>query len=388
VTGFALDQPRTIISLRVSARRFDCAAATLAATLIPLSLIWDYSWESTVGVDRVWSPPHLLTHVAIWLSALIALRLIAACSIASRRNVTVAGIKISSLCAPPGAWIMLWGVVLFELVIPLDIWWQQAYGLGAGIWPPPQILKAASFLAIQLGALMLAMTSENNPASHNPWTLWICGMILALSGIMLGTATLPNVQHSAKFHTLCALIFPATLVVTSIAGRGRWSATLGAFAYLLVSGVMVWLLPLFPARPLTSPIHNPMDHFMPPQFPLLLILPALALDGLRRWRNDDVGWRREILFSVAAGAMFVVILIPAQWWFANFLLAPSSDNWFFAGGGRHWPFFLKIDGARVKFWITPQETVTWRTLLSALAFASASAFAGLRLGKFLKALQR
>ena len=46
--------------------------------------------------------------------------------------------------------------------------------------------------------------------------------------------------------------------------------------YTLIFCATVWLLPLFPAKPQVAPIYNPLDHLMPPPFPLLLIVPALV----------------------------------------------------------------------------------------------------------------
>lgn len=45
-------------------------------------------------------------------------------------------------------------------------------------------------------------------------------MVLALTAIMLGAATLPNSQHSAPFYKLCAAVFPVMLVMASVVGRG------------------------------------------------------------------------------------------------------------------------------------------------------------------------
>src|SRR5436189_198451 len=42
----------------------------LAAAGIPVSLLWDFSWESTVGIDRVWAPAHVITYLAVCLAAL------------------------------------------------------------------------------------------------------------------------------------------------------------------------------------------------------------------------------------------------------------------------------------------------------------------------------
>lgn len=125
---------------------------------------------------------------------------------------------------------------------------------------------------------------------------------------------------------------------------------------------MVWLLPLFPGQSLTSPIHNPMDHLMPPQFPLLLVAPAMAIDLVRRSAGWARSWKSEIGLALAAGLVFVAAFLPAQWWFAAFLLSPAADNGFFAGGGRHWPFFLKIDDARVMFWRGGDDALTWPAL--------------------------
>ena len=369
-------------------RQWAIAGSGLASTMIPVSLIWDYSWESSIGVDRVWSPPHLATHLAVWLAAAVGLQCLLACKLARRRGETVVGVSIGPFCAPAGAWVLLWAAALFEAVFPLDVWWQQAYGLGAGLWPPPQILKATSFLALQFGSLMFAANFPNPPGARGRWLNWNCGMVLALTAIMLGTATLPNSQHSAPFYKLCAAVFPVMLVMASVVGPGRWNATLAALAYLGVSAVMVWLLPLFPGRPLTSPIHNPMDHLMPPRFPLLLVAPAMAIDLVRRSAGWARSWKSEIGLALAAGLVFVAAFLPAQWWFAAFLLSPAADNGFFAGGGRHWPFFLKIDDARVMFWRGGDDALTWPALAAVFLLAAGSAFVGQYAGKFLRAWRR
>ena len=46
--------------------------------------------------------------------------------------------------------------------------------------------------------------------------------------------------------------------------------------------LMLLVLPLFPAQPLLGPIYVQVDRFMPPDFPLLLVVPALAIDLLMR----------------------------------------------------------------------------------------------------------
>jgi hypothetical protein len=92
--------------------------------------------------------------------------------------------------------------------------------------------------------------------------------------------------------------------------------------------------------------------------------------------------------AISSGIVFFMAFVPAQWCFSKFLLSASADNWFFAGGGRHWPFFLKIDQARIMFWGVKQDPLTWRAALLAVVFAMVSAWIGLRVGAWLNKLRR
>jgi len=364
--------------------------SAIAATLVPVSLIWDFSWESTIGVDRIWSPPHLATHVGIWLSGLLGLQLIARFTLARQHGVPADGVNLGPFCGPSGAWILFWGAVTFQCAFLFDNWWQRAYGLGAGLWHPPQFLKATAFFTVLLGgiALSAAAKSRGNLKSATAFLIWHGGLFLTLCALVLVMTNLPNLQHTAQFIKISSVVYPGVLLAVAAASRTRWGMTGAALVYSLVSGVMVWVLPLFPAHPLTAPIHNPMDHLMPPPFPLLLIVPALVVDWLRGRLANPVGWRAELVQAAVLGLGFVATFIPVQWFFASFLLSPAADNGFFAGGGRHWPFFLKIDQARVMFWGATQDPVTWRAVLWATASAMFSTATGFRVGKWLRSLCR
>lgn len=372
------------------ARRFAVHSLELwwiifAASLIPVSLIWDYSWESSIGVDEVWSPPHLATRIGAWLCGTLGVLLVLRGTIAERRRGSAAGVSIGPLSAPSGAWVLCWGAALMEVAVSFDLWWQQAYGLGAGLWHPPQILKATAFFALLVGALMLAAVRANASAQAASVGLgWIGGLILALCGLMLVMSQLPNAQHTAWFARVTCAIYPGLLFAVGSATNRRWGMTGVALAYSLVSGAMVWILPLFPARPLTLPIHNEIERLLPPPFPLLLIGPAVALDWARA-RLDKLTW---IVRITICGLLFAAVFLPVQWWFAGFLLSPGADNWFFAGGGRHWPFFLKIDDARTMFWGLKQDPLTLKSALLAGALAVGATALGERAGKFLRNLRR
>jgi hypothetical protein len=349
-----------------------CSALVLAALAIPASLLWDFSWESTVGIDPVWSPPHVAVYLAIGFAAFAALAMF---------NRTE-GVTLGRLRAPLGAWVVLWGALAFVTAFLFDRWWQAGYGLAAGIWHPPQMLKTAAFLAVTAGAALCAR--EGRIAFPTAGAA-----VIAMIAFVSLVGSYPNRQHSTPFFQIACATYPLVLVAFATVGRSGLSATLATVGYLLLAGAAVWLLPLVPATPQVAPIYNPRDHLMPPPFPLLLIAPALAIDALLRIyparENRPQPWRQ----AIECGFAFFLIFLVVQWVFARFLLSPAADHWFFAGGGRHWPFFLKIDPpARVAFWESAADAMNFASGLIAAALAVLAARLGLWLGWWMKRLRR
>ena len=78
-----------------------------AGAALSASLLWDYAWESTVGIDRVWAPPHALTYLAVALAALGALA-----SSRCREN----EVRLAGLGMPLGGWLALWGALAYVLI--------------------------------------------------------------------------------------------------------------------------------------------------------------------------------------------------------------------------------------------------------------------------------
>ena len=363
----------------------------VAASIVPVSLLWDFSWESTVGVDLFWSPPHALNYAAMTLAAIGAVALMRSTRLTPIPPPGVS--RFGPLASPLGGWLVAWGALAFLTSVLFDRWWQSAYGLQAGIWHPPQILKATAFFAMLVGAWLVAASAQNQPTSHATLAamLFSCagGFLLVMIAIVTLTSSYPNWQHSASFYKVAAATYPLVLAALATAGRLRWSTTLATVVYSSVVAAMVWLLPRFSAQPLTGPIYNPLDHLMPPPFPLLLIVPALVMDSVAKmihwppWRGCS--W----LQAAALGLAFFVLFFGAQWFFAQFLLSTHADNWFFAGGGRHWPFFLKISPrARVMFWNSPSDLMNWSNAFVAAAFSMISARLGLWLGAWMSRLRR
>ena len=262
--------------------RWTLWALVAACIAIPLALVWDYSWESTIGVDLLWSPPHVALDLAVALACLAA-------AFDRRRS--------------SGSWLVLWGALAF---------------LAAGIWGPPQLLNAAAVLAVQVGALLTCAISRERIATS------MAGASLLLMISMISLATLyPNRQHSAAFFQSACATYPLVLAALSTAQTDRWSATLAALGYTALWGAMVWILPLFPGSPQIAPIFNPRDHMLPPPFPLLLVLPALVMDFLLR--PSPV--RRSVWRDALEGSIeFFLLFVATQWTFSAWLLTPPSTK--------------------------------------------------------------
>jgi hypothetical protein len=324
----------------------------VAAALVPASLLWDYAWESTVGIDRVWAPPHVLTYAAMLLAAGAGLGLWRE---SGGRDARLAG------------GLALWGALAYLTAFIFDRWWQASYGLIAGIWPPPQMLKAAAFAAVAIGAW----------CGHRAGA----GLALTLAGVLTLALNFPNRQHAAPFYLVSCTVYPLLLAAACAGGGGRFPATAAALIYTLLHGAAVWVLPHVPGGPEVAPIYHPRSTLLPPPFPLLLVAPALGMDLLLRVFPSASLVRR----AAEGGLAFFVIFVAVQWPFAAFLLSPASEGWLFAGGGQHWPFFLKIaPEARTAFWIEPGDIFTLGRAAAAAGLAVLSVRLGLALGVRLK----
>ena len=331
-----------------------------AALGVPASLLWDFAWESTVGIDIITAAPHMMTYAAVALAAVAAVWMIVA------RN---GGVALGKVRAPVGAWLALWGTVAFVAAFFFDRWWQASYGLAAGIWHPPQMAKATAFFAIAFGAWWCAPR-------------WGAGAVIAMILVVCTAQNIANRQHDAFFYHLACGTYPVVLAAAALSGGGRFPATRAALLGMSVHLAAVWLLPLIPGVPETGPVYNPRTHLLPPPFPPLVVLPALAFDWLWHKRPPiDALLVCQLVFA------FFLTFVVIQWQFAKFLISPAADHWFFAGGGKQWPFFLRIsDDMRNAFW--PGEQMGGKNAAIALGIAAVASSIGLALGTWLTRLRR
>jgi hypothetical protein len=129
-------------------------------------------------------------------------------------------------------------------------------------------------------------------------------------------------------------------------------------------------------------------HMVPPPFPQWLLLPAIAIDLVKARVGVTRDWRGRLAFALTVAAIFLVIFLPAQWFFSRFYLSPAADNWFFAGN-RVWRYSAPpaSDPLLKSFW-GEQNAWTMLSVIRAFAAATISAFLGRGFGRWMSEVRR
>jgi hypothetical protein len=149
---------------------------------------------------------------------------------------------------------------------------------------------------------------------------------------------------------------------------------------LLVS----WILPLFPAEPKLGPVYHHVVQFIPPEFPLLLIVPAFALDLLWQRASKWGAWKQ----SLVSGVVFVAVFAAVQWPFGDFLMSPASRNWVF--GTEYFSYFVRTTSLYARHLFLPTETgaAFWTEAAIAIAVAIGTTRFGLAWGDWMRRIKR
>jgi hypothetical protein len=302
-------------------------AVLFASMSVIVGVTWDISWHRTIGRDTFWTSAHL----AIYLGGIVAgvtcgwlaLRLTFARGHEAERAATV---RFWGFRAPLGAWVCIWGTFAMLTSAPFDDWWHNTYGLDVKILSPPHALLAAGIGAIQCGAMLMAVAWQNRSdairARLGHLYLVSAGLLLVLVATLATEYIQRWDMHQSLFYMVSAGVFPFMLVSTARASVSRWPATVTALVYMGFTVIMLLVLPLFRAEPLLGPIYVHMTHFMPPDFPLLLAVPALLIDLAMRRFGRGRDWRLSVMLAIA----FVAAFLAAQWPFADFLMTPWARN--------------------------------------------------------------
>lgn len=365
-----------------------CLAAVLGATCIPIGALWDISWHSTIGRDTFWTPAHIMIHLGGLVPGFTA-GWLAWRSTFGPPEAGVASVRLWRFRAPLGAWVIIWGAMAMLLSAPFDDWWHNAYGLDVEILSPPHTVLAAGMYAVAIGALLLVLSWQNRTGALSGSYLFVfaAGILLTMSTIIVTEKSYPNQQHGTLFYHLACAIYPLYLVAAARASKIRWSATGAALVYMFIYCAMVWILPLFEAQPMLAPIYNPVDSMVPPNFPLLMIVPAFAIDLVMLAFRNRRGFWWDCALSVLLGAVFLAALFAVQYHFSKFLISPAADNWFFAGN-RSWPYFIKLGDFQYRFWHQDNDALTRNGMAVALLLAIFKSRIALAFGAWMSKVQR
>jgi hypothetical protein len=351
------------------------AAVLLSSVAIVVGILWDISWHKTVGRDTFWTFPHLLEQLGAIVAGVSCGWLVLHTTFAGSAEQRAESVRFWGFRGPLGAWVTIWGTFVMIASAPFDDWWHNAYGLDVKIMSPPHMVLALGMISIVLGGMLMVLAAQNR-ATHALQVRKLArafafagGLLLVMVATMISEySSRPNNMHQALFYQVAAGAFPVFLVALARSGRLRFPATASAAVYMGIVLAMLWILQLFPAQAKLAPIYTRVTHMVPPEFPLLLIIPALAIDLLLQ----RAGRRHEWLLAAALGLVFVSLLVAVQWYFGEFLLSPAARNFLFAAD--QWPYMVKPGAWQHRFWRVPKDAAG---NLDAVALARGLAFAAL-----------
>jgi hypothetical protein len=364
-----------------------CSAAAVTSAYI--GGYWDISWHRSIGRDTFWSPPHMAIYACGVLAGLASAYLILTTTFAKNAALRQVGVRIWGLDGPLGAFICAWGGVAMLTSAPFDNWWHNAYGLDVKIISPPHMVLAAGFFGINYGTvmLMLAFLNRADEIARRPLQrlfLYVAGMAVCESLLLKLEHISRSEMHSPSFYVVVAFGTVGILTALAVASRHRWGCTIVTAVYTALGIALLWIFPLFPAAPKLGPVYSPVTHFIPWEFPLLLIVPALVTDLMLQRTST---WR-VLPRSLAIGSVFFAVFVCVQWPFANFLMSPLARNWFF--GTAYMDFGTPPTSlyARFQFVPPPPAAQFWRVMAIALAVTCLMTYVGLHLGRVMQRVRR
>jgi hypothetical protein len=362
----------------------------LAVTSVTIGAHWDVSWHRSIGRDTFWTPAHMAIYACGVLAAISCGYLVLYTTIRKPAGLVASSVEVFGFRAPLGAFIASWGGIAMLTSAPFDNWWHNAYGLDVKIVSPPHTLLMLGVFAVSVGTLILLLGAMNR-ATDARIVRRLQGLLLYVGGLMVVFQMFFRMEytwdvflHGSEAYESMAIGIPTLLAVLWQASRSRWACTWATLIYMIFVEGAVLILPLFPAQPKLGPVFQMVTQFVPPKFPILLVVPAIALDLL--WMKTP-HWK-PWLTALVSGPTFVLALVAAEWPFAEFLMTKAAANRFF--GTSYLGYYespTSFDAMR-RF-VNPEHGFTlWSGLAWATLFAMLSAWFGIKLGRWMRAIQR
>ena len=367
-------------------------AGVVAVTSASIGGAWDVSWHRSIGRDSFWTAAHMAIYACGVIAAIVCAWLVMRCTFGRDEEMRAASVSVLGLRAPLGVFLAGWGGVAMLTSAPFDNWWHNAYGLDVKIVSPPHTLLIFGIRAVAVGMLFLILAAMNRAAEARAENFKRLQMLFVyLGGVMVGGQMffLQEYTWDVKLHQVAAYVamgigVPILFAMFSQASRFKWAATTTALVYTVFVISEILILPLFPAQPKLGPVFYPVTHMVPAKFPVLIVVPALALDLL--WQRIK-GWKPWQI-ALVSGAVFIAVLAAVEWPFADFLMSPASANRFF--GTMYFDYNSRPTGFdRLREFFLPQHGVAvWLGLLRASAYAGISTWIGWSFGRWMRGVQR
>jgi len=364
--------------------------AALAVTSAYLGGYWDISWHRSIGRDTFWSAPHMAIYACGILAGICAGYLIFSTTFGKNSDLKDVSVRIWGLRGPLGAFICAWGGVAMLASAPFDDWWHNAYGLDVRIISPPHMVLAAGFFGIEFGTVVLMLAFMNRahgslrPALERLF-LYVGGTVLCESTLIKLESISRSDQHNARFYIVVFIGTPMILTALAIASERKWAATIIAGVYTTFALALLWIMPLFPAEPKLGPVYQQVTHFIPWEFPLLLIVPAFVTDLILQRTRE---WR-PLVRAIVVGTAFFAAFFAVQWPFADFMMSPAARNWFFGSGYLDFGTPARSPLARYEFFYRePTPAMFWRNMAIAGLVACFFAWLGMHLGRAMQKVRR
>jgi hypothetical protein len=370
-------------------------AGSLAVTSASIGGQWDVAWHRSIGRDTFWTPAHMAIYACGVIAGIVGLYLVLTTTFGKSSHaiqLRESSVNIFALRAPLGVFLAGWGGVAMLTSAPFDNWWHSAYGLDVKIISPPHALLILGIRAIDFGMLFLILAAMNrasaagdeNYQSLRRLFLYLGGLVLGGQMFFIMEYTWDVALHRVVAYVCLAIAVPVVFATMSQASRFRWAATTISAIYAVSVIAFILIFPLFPAQPKLGPVFYPVTHLVPPKFPILLIVPALALDLLWHRIKEWKLWH----IALVSGVVFVAAMFAVEWPFASFLLSHASENRFF--GTIYFDYNSRPDGFdRLRHFFRPDSGATlWFGLLRATLYASISTWLGLLFGRWMRGVQR
>jgi hypothetical protein len=328
----------------------------VSSAAIVVGILWDISWHKTIGRDTFWTAPHLLEQLGAIVAGGSCGWLVLHTSFAGSERERAESVRFWGFRGPLGAWVTIWGTFVMITSAPFDDWWHNAYGLDVKIMSPPHMVLAVGMIAVVLGGMIMVLAAQNRATDAGEVRrlarafAFAGGLLVVMVATMISEyASRANTMHQPLFYQVAGGAFAVLLVALGRSGRLRYPATASAAVYMGIILATIWILQLFPAQAKLAPIYTRVTHMVPPEFPLLLVVPALAIDLMLR----RAGRRNDWLLAAGLGVAVVSLLLVVQWFFGEFLLSPAARNYFF--GADQWPYMVQPGPWQHRFWGVPKD---------------------------------